>query len=202
MNNSGCWDVQAHGSSHFGAFSSLKKIRGFYPDKEHWTMRFALEEEPFAGAPRAEFRSILADPIKRIDPELMNFLKNEKNSAKKFEKCQKHSKPLVLSENEKVFKERISIDMQQCKDWLENTLNIKCSSMVWPWGHYSECSINTASELGFKMLFTMDKGAVRSDSSILCIPRIAAPSTLKRFIHQEKVFKSQFKTYIRNLFSK
>ena len=202
MEKSGVWDIQAHGSSHFGSFNSLQKIRGFYPEYDHWTMRYALNELPFSGAPRTEFKSILAAPKTLLNKKLVEKLKNADSNRLRMEICQNFQNPILYTEKRKEFLRRIEKDMHQCKNWLLDTVGNESRSMFWPWGHYSVDSINVAKDLGFELLFTMNKAAVDTSSSQFEIPRIAAPNTLKRFIHQEKVFSSPIKTAIRNFFNK
>jgi peptidoglycan/xylan/chitin deacetylase (PgdA/CDA1 family) len=202
MHKSGVWDIQPHGSSHFGSFHSLKKIRGFFPEYDHWTMRYALDEPTFCGAPRAEFKSTLAAPRTHLAPHLKTALKNAKHNQERMKICQLYKNPIQHLESQEKFIKRITKDMQECKNWISTTINKDCNSMFWPWGHYSTDSVKVAKKLGFDLIFTMNKAAVTATSSQFEIPRIAAPTTLKRFIHQEKVFSSQIKTAIRNLFSK
>jgi peptidoglycan/xylan/chitin deacetylase (PgdA/CDA1 family) len=202
MHKSGVWDIQAHGSSHFGSFHSLEKIRGFYPKYNHWTMQYALGEPVFPGAPRADFKSILALPKTNLDAELIKQLKAEGNDQKRMEICQNFQNPILNIETRKEFLRRIVKDMLQCKNWLLDIIGKDSKSMFWPWGHYSEDSVKIAKDLDFNLLFTMNKSAVNKLTSEFEIPRIAAPSSLKRFIHQEKVFSSPIKTAVRNFFNK
>ena len=202
MHDSSVWDIQAHGSSHFGSYHSFAKTRGFYPEYSHWTMQHALGETIFEGAPRAEFRSTLAEPKTILDQKFIEMIKTAKNDIQRMQICKKYEKPILSSELRKEFLKRIVSDMLNCKNWLLDAINKDCNSMIWPWGHYSEDSIKMAEEIGFEYLFTMNKAAVNSQTSQFEIPRIAAPNNLKRFIHQEKVFSSQIKTAVRSFFQK
>ncbi|HRR29035.1 MAG TPA: polysaccharide deacetylase family protein [Victivallales bacterium] len=178
MKDSGIWDFASHGSSHFGIYYSLRKIRGFFPKQWHWTMQYALGEKIFEGAPRAEFRSELSTIKKKISPELINLLKNAKSNKERIKICKKFLNPLQEIESQDEFKKRVKNDLEKSCQLILNKLKVNPNSLVWPWGHYSELSEKIAIDVGFKFLFTTDRGKLNSNTNPFRIPRINAPKTL------------------------
>lgn len=201
IRDSGVWDIQAHGNSHLGCYNNLESIRGFYPEFKHWTMEYALGEPPFPGAPRAEFKSILSAPRTALSDELKNSLKKTSSDEERRALCKK-TDSITLLETEDEFKKRVKEDLISCKSQLDQRLGIKAKALFWPWGQYSQKSVEIALECGFEMLFSMRKDAVCADTNRHEIPRIAAPETLKRLKKQETVFSNRLLKSIRNIFSK
>ena len=95
---------------------------------------------------------------------------------------------------------RIRAEFTECKKTLADKLGIQSDAFFWPWGHYSDTGIKAAVQEDYKMLFTMDKNSVTSETPMTCIPRIAAPETLARFKKQEKIFSSAILKKIRKAF--
>ena len=201
LKESGIWDIQPHGNSHFGCYHSLDKIRGLYPDMWHWTMKYAIGCDLFDGAPRAEFRSTLASPRTKLKKGLIEKLKEKVSNNSKVELCNSFSNSIEVMESEIEFSERLKSDIKICETWLVDEIDINPKFFFWPWGHYSKFSTNIAKELGYKFQFTMDKDSVSINSLPEKIPRIAVPADFKRFVHQEKVFTSISKRKIREAFN-
>lgn len=203
MRDTSLWDIQAHGNSHFGSFQSLSKVRGFYPAFDHWTLQYALGEAPFEGAPRAEFRSSLCEPRKLLSDEFKSLLKNAASDEERFRICRENGPAsLVPAETESEFLKRIEADFRACSSIIEENLSIRPASFFWPWGHYSPLAVKTALACGYRMLFTMNKDAVTSSSSVAEIPRIAAPDSLARFKKQFNVFSNPILRSVRRFFTK
>ncbi|HBC86235.1 MAG TPA: hypothetical protein DCZ94_04700 [Lentisphaeria bacterium] len=200
MHNSGAWEIQAHGNSHFGCYSSFDKIKGFYPEKPHWTMEFALGEPPFPGAPKVSFKSILSNKRTVMSEDLKDSLRKASSNTERIKLCQEHQSPVKVLESDEEFEKRIEEDMTACRRTILETLGTETSSLFWPWGQYSDTSIRIAKKCGFKMLFTMEKDAVTEKTSPDMIPRIAAPATLAGFKKQLAIYSSNIFRKIRNLF--
>ena len=201
VNDISLWDIQAHANSHYGCFYDMSNTRGFYPDFNHWTLEYALGCEPFEGAPRAEFQSILSHRRTRPVHEFLEAMKKAESDEQRKHICRTWKNPLEFVESEEEFRERIRGDMILCKNYLLDKLDVRAKALFWPWGHYSPESIAAAQECGFDLLFTMNKDALLSNSKALEIPRIAAPATISRFKKQMQVFTNPVLKSIRNIFS-
>jgi peptidoglycan/xylan/chitin deacetylase (PgdA/CDA1 family) len=180
MRGSGLWDIQSHGSSHLGVYSSVSRPRGFYPEHKHWTMRHALGEPPFPGAPRGEFRGSLSTPLTALDPAFVEALKKARGGKERMALCKKFENPVVERESKEEFERRVFEDISGCRAALKDKLGIDSRALFWPWGHYSDASVNTAVKAGFELLFTMDKGAVTAKTDRLRIPRLPAHESFFR----------------------
>jgi peptidoglycan/xylan/chitin deacetylase (PgdA/CDA1 family) len=199
MKKSGVWEIQAHGNSHFGCYGNFDDIRGFYPDKQHWTMEFALGEAPFPGAPRATFRSILSDRKTGLSDELKNALRQAKNDSARRKLCKNHSTSLKALETPEEFENRVRGDLTACKEAMKENLGASPDCLFWPWGHYSDSSIRLAHECGFKMLFTMEKDAATEKTPAAKIPRIAAPADIEDFKRQLTIYSNPLLRNIRKM---
>ncbi|MCX6984262.1 MAG: polysaccharide deacetylase family protein [Lentisphaerae bacterium] len=188
MKKSGVWEIQAHGNSHYGCYDNFDDIRGFYPDKQHWTMEFALGEPPFPGAPRTTFRSILSDRKTVLCDDLKTALRQTNSDRKRKKLCKNHSSPLNTIETPEEFEKRVRDDLTSCRKAIKENLGQTPDCLFWPWGHYSDSSVKIAKECGFKMLFTMEKDAVTEKTPTDKIPRIAAPADFADFQRQLTIY--------------
>ena len=203
MRESGIWDIQAHGHSHLGSYPMpLGKIRGFHPEKSHWTMQYALGEPPFEGAPRAEFKSILSAPRAALTPDFVEALKKAPDNTARMDICKVHPNPVQAIETEAEFLARLGEDFQQCRQLFAENLGTEPIALVWPWGQDSAPSRQEALKAGFRLAFTTRKDAVSPTSPRDMLPRIAAPQTFEKFKRQECIFKSAILRKLRNIFGK
>ncbi len=200
MRNSGNWEIQAHGNSHFGCYSDFSKIKGFYPDKPHWTMEYALGEPPFAGAPKVPFRSTLAGKRTVMCDDLKESLKKADSDRERSELCRNHRSPVNELEDDAQFESRLNDDLSSCRKTILETLGIDTASLFWPWGQSCETGIRIAKKCGFRLLFTMEKNAVSASTSPDMVPRIAAPEDLAGFKRQLSIYSSSVLRRIRKLF--
>ncbi len=200
MKRSGIWDIQAHGDSHVGCYQSLENIRGFYPEKKHWTMEYALGETPFDGAPRTKFISTLSSPKTVLSQELREKLRNSQNDSERFKICRDFKDPVKNLETEDEFIRRVKADLSACKEKIRKNLGIEADSFFWPWGHSSALSRKIAVDCGYKMLFTTEKAPVNRKTSPEMIPRIPASAKSAEFILQNMVFSNPCLYLARKLF--
>lgn len=180
MKESKIWFFASHACAHFRHYSALRKIIGFYPEKQHWTMKHALGGEIFNGAPRADFRSDLSEPRKILAPELIAILKKAKNKHERMKICKEFENPIQTVESMDEFRQRVKEDLSRSKEYLNEKLDVKINSLVWPSGHYSDESIEIALECGFEFLFTCERGKIDSSVKPSEIPRITVPNSLFR----------------------
>ncbi|MFZ2656129.1 MAG: polysaccharide deacetylase family protein [Victivallales bacterium] len=200
MKNSGVWEFQAHGNSHFGCYSKFDKIKGFFPEKPHWTMEYALGEPPFPGAPKVSFRSTLAGKRTVMSGDLKDSLKKASGDSERTRLCQAHPAPVKVLETDEEFEMRVEADLSECKKTLLETLGVETSSLFWPWGQSSEASVRIAKKCGFKMLFTMEKDIVTRKTSPDHIPRIAAPANFADFKKQLTIYSNSIFRKIKKFF--
>ena len=192
MAQSGVWDVQAHGASHLGCYTVLRHIRGFYPEHWHWTMERALGRQPFPGAPRAEFSSELAVPRTRLSGELAERLSAAADDVERRRLCAAFGdKAVERIESDDEFRSRVRQDLSGCRETLKEKIGVEPVAFFWPWGHWSGEGIRIAREIGYEVLFTMEKAAVAPSTPPTLIPRIAVPKSFERFVRQERVFASR-----------
>lgn len=197
MSESGIWEIQAHGNSHFGCYSDLKKIKGFFPEKKHWTMRYALGEEPFPGAPRAVFISDLCSPQTVLSGELKILLRASRSNRQRMELCKKFTNPVKTVETEEDFTSRIRANFQECGRLIQENTGKKPDAMIWPWGQSSELSRKIASECGFSMLFTTEKKPVTPETSPLMIPRIPATEDFTGLWVQHLIYSNPILSFLK-----
>lgn len=188
MRDSGVWDVQAHGDSHFGRYRDLREVRGFYPERRHWTMERALGEAPFPGAPRVRFTSELSAPLTELDPDLKRRLRESRDDSERRRLCRLAEDPVREIEGENEFERRVEDDLRRCRETLSEKLGVGASAFFWPWGQSSPKSRSIAKRVGYDLQFTMERGAVWADVRRDRIPRIAAPNSLtklkrRRWVH-------------------
>jgi hypothetical protein len=158
--------------------------------------------EPFPGAPKGKFKSILSAPRTLLSADFIKNLKTGRTDATWKNICSKASSPIVRVETPDEYEKRIKNDFLECRNEIENRLGVKAEFFFWPWGHYSAASVMIAKECGYEYLFTMDKDAVTRKSSTLAIPRIAVPASLKRFIRQERIFSSHVLRALHGIYGK
>ena len=188
LQRSGIWDLQAHGNSHFGCYQTMWPVRGFYPDCNHWTMEYALDQPPFPGAPRCEFVSTLAAPRTRPQATFLHRMRQAGSNGERRRICRRTSGALDCLENEDQFVARIHADLEACRKQFEEHLGIIPRSLFWPWGHHSEVGRRVALDCGFELLLTMNKDVVRFGSNPTMLPRIAAPLTAHGLQREHFVF--------------
>ncbi len=92
-----------------------------------------------------------------------------------FPHSKSHIRCAELSESE------LADEMKGSKDILENKLSKELTSFCWPYGSYSDASINTAKDAGFEALFTTDHGFVEDGSDPFRIKRIDVRDDLSWF---------------------
>ncbi|MBF0317669.1 MAG: polysaccharide deacetylase family protein [Nitrospirae bacterium] len=66
----------------------------------------------------------------------------------------------------------LHLDLQRSKALIEERLDKKCYGLCWPWGVYDEGWIATATQAGFKALFTTRTGTNTPQDSLLEVKRL------------------------------
>lgn len=101
---------------------------------------------------------------------------------------QNHLKCHHLSENDLVTELTVS------KRAIEEKLGRKCDFLSWPMGRYNDLTVRIASEIGYKALFTTERGIVNEISDPFAIQRIAVKDSISWF-------KKSMTIYTNNVFS-
>jgi hypothetical protein len=80
-------------------------------------------------------------------------------------------------------------DLQISKQIIEEKIGGQCTALCWPWGKYSEYYIEIAKSVGYKIMFTTEKGTNTGKTDPSKIKRIVigniGPFTFRKklFIH-------------------
>ncbi|MBF0538132.1 MAG: polysaccharide deacetylase family protein [Nitrospirae bacterium] len=78
-------------------------------------------------------------------------------------------------------------DLQRSRGLIQERLNKDCLCLCWPWGVYDDQWIATATEVGFKALFTTHPGTNTPQDSLLRINRLVI-GNVGEFAFRKKLF--------------
>lgn len=117
-------------------------------------------------------------------------------------------KPPFYKETKEEYESRISIDLWYSKFLLEKNLNIKVYDLCFPYGAYNEEVLKIASQLGYKVFYTTEKGInIYKKQNYILVQRINAgsynmtPEKLKNIIFKFIILHNQSKYIKKILFS-
>ena len=88
---------------------------------------------------------------------------------------QSHTHSHIRWDREVHEEERIAVlreDLETSKSMIEEKLNKPCNALCWPWGKGNVSYVKTAQEVGFRMLFTTEKGTNKGVEDLKGIKRI------------------------------
>jgi peptidoglycan/xylan/chitin deacetylase (PgdA/CDA1 family) len=88
---------------------------------------------------------------------------------------------LETVEDEQAYRTRINNDLMACIKTIHHITGQYPDMLFWPWGEYSDTSIEVAQALGFRWSFSTAKGLVRPDRDGNTIPRIGASPRWNKF---------------------
>jgi peptidoglycan/xylan/chitin deacetylase (PgdA/CDA1 family) len=99
-----------------------------------------------------------------------------------------HAKCNSLSENE------LLEELGESKKIIEEKLNKPCPYLCWPYGGYNDAALKIAKGIGYKGIFTTERGVVRAGSN---------PFAVKRIVVKDNVawFKKRMVIYTNSLLS-
>ncbi|MCX7738645.1 MAG: polysaccharide deacetylase family protein [Hydrogenothermaceae bacterium] len=183
------FDIGGHASVHCRVFYQ-EKLEDFFDGKNgHWSFLYAYEEEPQIGFPifpsrnniavkRGFLRREVKDFIKSIDKE---FFKQKGWKEVLREELSKNFTSLLCFETEEEKEKRVYEELQSSKRDLESLLGVRIYHFAYPFGHYDDKLVEITSRI-FRTGFTTEKGVVKSNTSLLQIPRIAVAKDIGSFI--------------------
>ncbi len=157
------WDINKTATQKYGRFIWLKKIYG-----EKIIGRYTL-------IPIFKFKSFHKIPstkpyIHEIESILSLFNKGLSiNDIKRAIKITGYSESIEEAKN------RIYMDLKRAKDTLEDILGKRIIHLAWPFGEYSDISIEMAKKAGYTALYTTKKRPITENTSIYEIERINTP---------------------------
>ncbi len=163
----------SHGLSHLSAPAEDFPF-DFYDGKNfHWTL--SLFGEPFLGMPIFRTKSVLFGRIFKPKPELFEFCKKFPKGNKWKEALAKHLRqiaPLGEFETESQALSRIKEELLASKRKIEKRLGIKVKTLAYPFGQYSELTIEALRGL-YDYAFTVKKGFLDEADNNFELPRVS-----------------------------
>ena len=132
MVDSGLWKIQSHGHTHALGYYCPGGTAGFYPDADHWSLSFALDESPFPGAPVGELVSALACQRRMLAPELKRMLREGNATAGRIVNGNRNL--LVEAETAEEYQERLKADMERNCCEIAAITGERPKLLFWPWG--------------------------------------------------------------------
>ncbi|MBP3302142.1 MAG: polysaccharide deacetylase family protein [Opitutales bacterium] len=86
------------------------------------------------------------------------------------------------------FEKFLRADLQNCIDEISSITGRAPQMMFWPWGHYSDASVEIVKSFGFVAQFTTAKGSVAYADSRDILPRLNAAAKWKKFTRNTFIF--------------
>lgn len=225
MEASGLVDIQSHTMTHSKVYSS-DYIREFHNPGSDWlypVTNLFPEYKPFYignesvknllpfGTPFFTETSALTTRIVEINPSFTEFcvqrLQDTNWSNYSFQECFSHvhnrlselkdAKQLIVStETEENYKERVRWEIEESKRLIEENLQKEVSCICWPHGDYNQLCVDTAYEVGYKIVHAVaGKGPVPERSfsrmGVTEYPRSTTLSAL-RIIAKVEALRGRF----------
>lgn len=206
MEASGLIDIQSHSHYHRDFFV-LNEIVDFNQNK-YFGVGWATDGDTRYGIPIYPRKSAMMAIRYFDDPGLRDFMAEKVGGATYFKNRSKREymkelKGLVQEyqnkheynghfETEAEQRARIFEELILSKRIIEEKLEKKCDLICWPWGEYSDLSIQLAREAGYCGAVGFAPGAnlQRTESGIWHINRFPPPRNLEDFIHAVSGYSS------------
>ena len=109
---------------------------------------------------------------KMADSGLIDFYSHTKSHLD----CNILSEPHILEE------------LGESKKILEERLGRPCPYLCWPYGMYSDMAISIAKKVGYKALFTIERGVVKAGSDPFSIKRNLVEDNVSRFRQRMRIY--------------
>jgi len=186
MAQSGLVEFGSHSASHRIAFRSDRVKRFIFENFDYWRYQQVYGGEVRPGLPVFQWASDLA--VRRFQPEeaklnsLLEFCSTrecasagsrDRLSDELGQLAEKLS-PLGNYEPEREARKRILEEMKSSKQEIEDRLGAACSSLCWPFGHYSGLAMELAQAAGYKIAFTTERGAIGPGDNPFALKRLRA----------------------------
>jgi len=193
----------AHGKYHLSFPSSAEVVDFFDGKRAHWTL-YTYSEKPFKGLPVFKTKSSLYGKLFRPKKELLSFCRefaekegSSENWKKRLhEEVRKRFRELGSFESEEEATQRIEKELLESKREIEDILNVKVTTFSWPFGQYSEFSMEIASRV-YDSIFTIKKGLIGEESSRRELPRVSLGKDIFTILGRVLTFSTDvgFKLY-------
>ncbi len=155
MVKSGTFSVGSHGHEHVKVFYDNKVMGIFNGNNAHWSYGYALGTTPNEGYPIFPMRSSLA--CRRFVPDL-SFLNDPKHEDSI--KVKDYTLGVKgVKESEEAYRRRVEDDLKRSRSLIEEELGYFTPYLSWPWGQYSDESMEIAEKVGYEFCFTTEKRA-------------------------------------------
>jgi peptidoglycan/xylan/chitin deacetylase (PgdA/CDA1 family) len=92
----------------------------------------------------------------------------------------------VLSETD------ILTELTESRNILEQRLGRPCPYFCWPYGSFNDTAVYIARKTGYKALFTIERGAVKTGTDPFAINRILAEDTISAFKKSMRIYSNPF----------
>ena len=189
MASSGVWCFQAHGARHVRHYKSLQVQQRKGISSDDSSLPYALDQRVPAGPPPAgTLVSALAWP--------KTYVPDEAISGNGTQGCL-----LMAQETRDAYISRVRGDLEQNIRDIEQHAGKRPSLLFWPWGDYSQESLETARELGFRYTFSVEKGAVRPGTGEYVLPRVGVSEKWPKFVRNSVVFRHPAMAMARRMIS-
>ncbi len=184
----------SHGRKHF-SFPYKDRIVNFYDGrKPNWKIAL-YAGSCFIGAPVFPTRSELAGrrffPSGQLLEFCREFPKADNWKEKLRREISKRFSSLGAFEDENVAMDRIRDELITSKEIVEKRLGVSTSSFAWPFGHYTEFSLNIASKV-FRYILTTKRGIISEDFNPYEIPRVPLGKELFTVLGRVLVFSTDW----------
>jgi len=190
MAKTGLVEFGSHGVSHRIGFSSERIRRFILSNNAHWKYWQAYEKNIKPGLPIFESASALSIrrflPKKEAIEQMIEYCgkriskdnREKRRVEKELFKLAQSLKPLGSYESEEEAKARILGEFISSKKMIESQIVFECKSLCWPFGDYSDFSIELAKKAGYKIAFTTERGVIhpRDESFALRRYRVSGVS--------------------------
>ena len=174
--------VESHGHLHLKLPSYPPRIAGTYKgfagksSNRRWWLRhlgYRLKE----GMPVFVLESSLRVRTFKWENSLLNFCRLTPDCLEKVK-----WKKLVVPETEEEQRKRILDELETSKRLIEENLDKRVIHLAWPWGEYSELSVELAKSAGFKACYTTEKRMISRSEDVFHIPRLGARRGWGKFL--------------------
>jgi len=177
---SGIVEFGSHTCTHKLAFRSGRIRRFIMSDRAHWKYEQVYGGKVRPGYPIFERASAAAvrcfEPGKDIIERLAEFCRQRSGNDRKQMEAELFRRaaelgPLGDFESEEDARARITRELEISREIIEGQLRVPCPSLCWPFGDYSELSLEIAANAGYKIGFSTERGVVRKNDNPLALKR-------------------------------
>jgi len=97
-----------------------------------------------------------------------------------------HARCDLLSEDE------LKEELMKSKEIIEEKLGSPCQYLCWPYGRYNDAALKIAKGIGYKGIFTTERGVVRAGSNPFAVKRIVVKDNVAWFKKRMVIYTNSF----------